>query len=200
MNKLIGISGFARAGKDTFCERCSNILLKYGLKSKQFSFANALKAELDNLLLNHTGISAFTEDDEQKKIIRPLLVTYGTEVRRKLNPECWIQSINSKVEESLKEGYYVFISDVRFLNEASWIQDTGGLLFNIQRDDIGPANKDEQEQYNLFRSMVDYTISWPSFGHNHIEECDAYIYRLLDSQNSSNITFPKQFLEIFANS
>jgi hypothetical protein len=200
MNNLIGISGFARAGKDTFCERCSDILLKYGLKSRQFSFANALKNELNDLLLDNIGISAFTEDNEEKKIIRPLLVTYGTEVRRKLNPACWIESISSKVEESLKEGYYVFISDVRFLNEASWIQDSGGLLFNIQRDGIGPANKDEQEQYNLFRSMVDYTISWPSFGYNHIQECDPYIYRLIDSKNPSKVRFPKQFLEIFANS
>ena len=41
MNKLIGVSGFARSGKDTFYERCSIALKSYGAKSIRLSFADA---------------------------------------------------------------------------------------------------------------------------------------------------------------
>lgn len=190
MNKLIGVSGFARSGKDTFYERCSLALNCFGGKSIRFSFADALKSEVDSLLMEHVGISAFTEKDSDKEIIRPLLVTYGTDIRRKLNPDCWIESISGKVEDYLSQGYFVFITDVRFLNEAEWVKSQSGYLFNINREGVGAANKDEKLQLKLFKHLIDYKVTWPTFGAGDLHSCDEFISPLF-SKSSSVDFFPK---------
>ena len=174
-NKLIGISGFARCGKDTFYECCSLILSSRGKESEGYSFAYALKDELNDLLIKYTGVSAFTEDNNEKDLIRPLLVTYGTQIRRKINHNCWIEKIEAKVERELSAGKYVFIRDVRFLNEAEWIKSKGGLLINMSREGVGPANTDESEQYELFKHLIDYKISWPTFGEDFSKNCTNHV-------------------------
>ncbi|MBT7438095.1 MAG: hypothetical protein HN786_05680 [Cellvibrionales bacterium] len=174
-NKLIGISGFARSGKDTFYQCCKEVITDSSDSVVRYSFADALKEELDDLLLKHTGISAFATKDSEKKIIRPLLVTYGTEIRRKLNPNCWIDKINFGVDYNLQNDKYVFITDVRFLNEAQWVKSKGGVLINMHREGIGPANKDESEQYELFKSLIDYKISWPTFDKDFPSKCAGHI-------------------------
>ena len=55
------------------------------------NFADALKEECDELLGKYTDISAFTENNSEKKLVRPLLVTWGTSIRRKLDENCWIK-------------------------------------------------------------------------------------------------------------
>lgn len=190
INKLIGVSGFARSGKDTFYERCALALNCFGVKSIRFSFADALKSEVDSLLMEHVGISAFTEKDSDKEIIRPLLVTYGTDIRRKLNPDCWIESISKKVEDYLSQGYFVFITDVRFLNEAEWVKSQSGYLFNINREGVGAANKDEKLQLKLFKHLIDYKVTWPTFGAEDLHSCDKVISPLF-SKSSSVDFFPK---------
>ncbi|NDB30745.1 hypothetical protein EB151_14500 [archaeon] len=193
MNNLIGISGFARSGKDTFYRSCSSLLSSRGESVKRYSFADALKQELDSVLIKYTGISAFTEKDEEKNIIRPLLVTYGTEVRRKLNPNCWIDKINLGVDFHLQSGDYVFITDVRFLNEAEWIKSKGGKLINIKRDEVGAANKDEINQYNLFNHLIDHSISWPNFDEENIFKLDVYACVFLD-KFFPNLNFSKKLV------
>ena len=74
--RLIGICGVARSGKDTLAE----IILNHKGGGKILSIADALKRDLDPLLKKRIGHSAFSEDPAIKKIIRPLLVCYGTEV------------------------------------------------------------------------------------------------------------------------
>ena len=84
--KILGISGLARSGKDSFYELCKPFLDKEGVKHRRMAFADELKEEADLILSKYVGISAFTENAEEKKVIRPLLVTYGTHIRRKINP------------------------------------------------------------------------------------------------------------------
>ena len=95
MKKLIGIAGYARSGKDTFFARSAKYLNDNGFEAKRYAFADALKSEVDSLLTEHTGLSAFTEKDSEKEIVRPLLVTYGTEIRRKLS----VMGEKLKIEE-----------------------------------------------------------------------------------------------------
>jgi hypothetical protein len=184
-NKLIGISGFARSGKDTFYECCTKVLTDSKNSAKRYSFADALKEELDDLLLKYTGISAFATKDSEKEIIRPLLVTYGTEIRRKLNPNCWIEKINFAVDYNLQNNDYVFITDVRFLNEAEWVKSKGGILINMNREGIGPANNDESTQYELFKNLIDYKISWPTFDKDFPSKCVEHILQsgILEESN-----------------
>ena len=161
MNKLIGISGFATSGKDTLFKESSLFLNSLGKNASRFAFADELKAECDEFLLNNVGISAFTKNPVEKEIIRPFLVTYGTDLRRRLDPSCWIKKISQKVSIESKQSF-VFVTDVRFLNEAQWILDSGGFLVHVSRSGIGPANGDEHKEFLKYKKLIDLHIKWPS--------------------------------------
>ena len=75
--KLIGVGGYARAGKDMFVKIASKILSDNGYKTKKFAFADELKHDLDPWLCEKYGISAWTTNDAEKALIRPILVAHG---------------------------------------------------------------------------------------------------------------------------
>lgn len=179
MKKLIGITGFARSGKDTFYQRAAGLLSKEGHSSTRIAFADALKNELNELLTTHTGISAFTEEDKDKELIRPLLVTYGTHIRRHLNQNCWIEKVQPRVMHHLNEDDYVFITDVRYENEAQWITSQQGTLVSISRYGIKPANHEEHKQSIRMKKYIKYNIDWPTFGDENIHECDSQVLPFL---------------------
>lgn len=160
---IIGISGPARSGKDTLGDQFISILSEWGLKCEKASFANQLKNETDDFLKKTIGISSFTQDDDEKKIIRPFLVTWGTHVRRKLNPDVWIDSIKNQ----LSDDKITIISDVRFQNELDWVKDNGGYTVFVDRYTpqgtlVQPANKDEEEHTMKLRSQCDHSFTWDS--------------------------------------
>lgn len=163
MNNIIGVTGFARSGKDTFYQESSKLLSK--AKCFRYAFADALKHESDDFLKKHVGISAFTEDPVDKELIRPFLVTYGTQLRRKLDPNCWISRVESMIDENHinSSENFIFITDVRFENEAQWVKSIGGTIVKVTRDGVKPANKDEHTQSALIEKYVDLRIIWPTY-------------------------------------
>jgi len=159
--KIIGISGAARSGKDTFADCLIDILNQNGIKAKKMSFANQLKLEVRDFLRQTIGIDAFTQDDEEKKIIRPFLVTWGTEVRRKQNPNIWIES----VEKQLQDDCVNIITDVRFENEMDWLKEKEGYSVFISRQlkdgsVVPPANETEKENNQSLINRSDFQLSW----------------------------------------
>jgi hypothetical protein len=164
MSKLIGVTGFARSGKDTFFSCGKKYLNSINKTSARYAFADVLKSECDPLTLQYSGISCFTSNDSEKALIRPLLVAYGTHLRRQINPNCWIDRIRDDVSASLSANHYVFITDVRFKNEAEWILSDGGVVINVCREGIGAANPDELEQSQLINPLLASTLTWPSYG------------------------------------
>ena len=97
---IIGISGYARTGKDTFGISLQRILKTYKINCELIAFANVLKEDLDGFLLDKFNISAFTKKDEEKFLIRPMLVAYG-ESKRNQSPNYWIEQIEEKVKNKL---------------------------------------------------------------------------------------------------
>ena len=71
--KIIGISGFARSGKDLFTTVAQSVLKEHGLKTERYALAYELKNDLKDLIKTKVGIDVFTENTEEKNIIRPLL-------------------------------------------------------------------------------------------------------------------------------
>lgn len=163
MNKIIGVTGFARSGKDTFFQESSKILSK--AKCYRYAFADALKDESDDFLKRNVGISAFTENDKDKELIRPFLVTYGTHLRRKLNPNCWIEKVEKLIDDNHQDSKdnFIFITDVRFENEAQWIKSIGGIITKVTRDNVKAANEEEHIQSALIEKHVDLHIIWPTY-------------------------------------
>lgn len=173
--KIIGISGPARSGKDTLGDNFLEILQEWGIKCNKQSFANQLRIETDDFLQKTLGISAFTQKDEEKNIIRPFLVTWGTHVRRKLDPDIWIKS----VEKSLTDDSVTIISDVRFENEFQWIKDMGGYCVFVDRYTpqgklVPAANQDEEEHTMKLRAKCDHSFAWDTISNDQWLVAIAY--------------------------
>tara|TARA_R110001583_G_scaffold8965_30_gene42430 strand:+ start:1554 stop:2117 length:564 start_codon:yes stop_codon:yes gene_type:complete len=179
MSNLIGVTGFARSGKDTFFSCGSKYLKTFNKTSVRYAFADVLKSECDPLTLKYSGISCFTSNNREKALIRPLLVAYGTHLRRQLNPNCWIDRIKDNVQASLDAQNFVFITDVRFENEAQWILLQGGSLINVEREGVKAANPDEAEQSALIKPLISASLKWPTFGDEGLSRGDVPVATIL---------------------
>lgn len=157
---MFGISGHARTGKDTFGEYFVKILKRYGIKAKTYALATQLKVDIDFLTQNDFGISAFTKNDSEKYIIRPLLVGYG-ESWRKANPDHWLEILDSNLEPRTLP----IITDIRYENEAYYVLENQGFLLNINRalpdgNFINAANKQEETNHPLVLSKCHFNLCW----------------------------------------
>lgn len=140
--RLIGLSGFARSGKDTAF---------FALWDRGFvrrAFADALKADvrasLDRSLVTAGLAESETQlfGDDYKERFRPLLVEYGRAMRL-LVKDYWIKRLARDNFEVLQKES-VGITDVRYANEADWIHEQGGKVILIQRPGVGAANSEEE--------------------------------------------------------
>ena len=175
MYSILGISGVARVGKDTLFTCIKEINKE--INFTRMAFADELKRESDEFLMKNVGISAFTEDEDEKKIIRPFLVTYGTHVRRKLDKACWIKRIEKTMYSKRQSNQCFVITDVRFANEAEWIKLKGGKVIHLSRNGVLPANDDERINDPVLKSMADFKIKLPTFNENLIGSIKSEICR-----------------------
>jgi len=143
--KVIGISGYARAGKNTFVEIARNILTKNNYRVIRFAFADKLKAEVLGMLrqnefkLNITNLSA-----EEKEKVRPLFVFWGCQRRYESEGGLyWVNEVDNQLRKIIDdainggespERIVALIEDTRFPNEAKWIQeDWDGVVIHLKK-------------------------------------------------------------------
>ena len=172
---IIGISGVGRVGKDTFFKAvCS---ASPNNKYLRMAFADELKEECDEFLRKNINISAFTEDPNEKALIRPFLVTYGSHIRRKLNKYCWVEKVENKISKIKDPSVTVFITDVRYENEMRWVSEKmGGRNIYLNRDGVTPANHEEKLNDPALRSLADVLIDMPNFKEDTLPyECSKYV-------------------------
>lgn len=181
IGKVIGLCGLARCGKDSFFEVSKGILEGDGIEVERFAFADSLKQECDEILNKYVGISAFTESSSEKQIIRPLLVTYGTHIRRRLNQNCWIEKINDKVTKSVSKNKVVFITDVRFENEIDWIHNLNGNSIHITRENNQAPNKEELENDPILKNKSTQSIYWKNFDSIKSKDISNIVNNILSS-------------------
>ena len=167
--KIIGIGGNARPGKDTLGSYFVKILADQGIKAKTYSFANELKKSVDDFLIREIGISAFTEDEGEKKIIRPFLVFWGTDIMRKINDNVWVE----KIEPLMYDSHVNIITDLRFINELNWIKEHKGLSVLIKREGIEPANEYEKTNNEKISQEVDSNFEMGNFKDEKLVELMA---------------------------
>lgn len=122
--KLFGITGRARSGKDTLV----NTLLSAGYDVGRVAFADALKEEV----CAATGVSLLALE-QHKELYRPLLQWWGTEFRRGQDQDYWIKRVAARLPWSTDD--VVFVTDVRFENEADFIRRMGGTIIRVVRVD-----------------------------------------------------------------
>ena len=129
MADLIAFAGYAREGKDAAAQR----LIASGWK--RCAFGDIIKRQLDPLINHHLGFSAFTEDDTQKKQIRPILEQWGEVnydgVMREFFETLPARAVNTRL--------------VRLREAKEWMW-RGGIILRIRRPGIEPATDWERDR------------------------------------------------------
>jgi hypothetical protein len=143
--EIIGISGWARAGKDTaadhLVEQQDFIKMSFAAPMKEALYKLNPRIIVDGVMgvpLN-VGVDVYGWDGlkEHGPEIRELLQRFGTEVGRQTwGEDFWVDAAINKIQDGTK----VVFADVRFPNEADAIKKMGGEVWRINRAGVGPAN------------------------------------------------------------
>jgi hypothetical protein len=155
---IIGISGYARSGKDLFTSVAQKILKEHNIKSEKFALAYELKNDLKSLIKTKVGIDVFTDDTQEKSIIRPLLVAYGDVMRKTSEGKYWTGKIENRIANS--KANVVFITDIRYdvypEDECTWLQNKQcGKLIHITKFKQGPVPTGKRFSKNKIVKIYD---------------------------------------------
>lgn len=133
---IVGVSGRAGAGKDTFADFfMENVLDIHKIQFHKYSFAKPIK-DAGTAMFGWNDRHAYGDlkevvDDELGFSPRKFYQLLGTEFGRKmLNEDLWLILAHRFVQEKR----CVIIPDVRFENEVQFIKDNNGLLVYIDRE------------------------------------------------------------------
>lgn len=153
MTILIGVTGRARVGKDSFASAC----VKRGFV--RLAFADALKVA--TAYLAHEDAQLFFDDvtkEEHCEVLgmtrRRALQNVGKALREAVGPDIWINRALSDWDRRGKPD--TVISDVRYENEADAIRRLGGTVVRINRAGAGLAG--EAGQHESEKPLPDYLI------------------------------------------
>lgn len=143
---MIGLSGYARSGKDTVAK-----ILVENHGFQKIGFADALR---EVLLRVDPTVDWMLGDDEPFRIsdaldegswetakdtrpeVRRLLQQLGVAVRDLVDPDAWVKALTRQLEP----GKRYVINDVRFPNELAAVHELGGTTVRIHRPGYGPVN------------------------------------------------------------
>lgn len=151
--RIIGLTGYAQSGKDSVGRY---LIERHGFT--RVSFADSVRESIYTLdPIVHTPVAwrisqlvdligwerAKTEHAE----VRRLLQVMGTEVGRMLfGNNVWVDIADRK--RQIISGPVVF-TDVRFENEADYVQLNGGSVWWVYRAGVGPINAHVSDQIDF---------------------------------------------------
>ena len=151
----------ARVGKDTFADNLIKRLSQYSISSTKVAFADVLKQDLREFLLAKAQIDPYTNNEEDKKQLRPLLVEYGKLMRSLSQGAHWIKLVEEKIEKNAESNIISVISDLRYANEASWINEKStGVTIHLSRLGVPPANEEEKQNDPITKSLCQHHLNW----------------------------------------
>lgn len=158
---LIGLCGAPGCGKDTLAEQ----FVSHDVY-EQYRMADPIK----NMLRQFHIRPDVWEDHSAKESVIPwlgksprfLAQTLGTEWGRELiHPDIWVKLAQGRwhVVDAGAEGRMV-VSDIRFENEAAWINEAGGILVKIERPghDHEADNAKHSSEAGIASKYIDLTI------------------------------------------
>lgn len=172
---IIGLCGYKGTGKSTAAEYLEN---EYGFV--RVNFKDGLVQEITERFpilleeLKKTYTLSSIEDLFRIKppLMRALMQEYGTDVRRKDDPDYWV---NQWVSSVIGGEDNIVTDDVRFLNELTALGDMSGVLIRITRPDVttGGEHVSEREQEGF---VEDFTITGVPGSHKEIfKQIDSII-------------------------
>ena len=144
---LIGLTG--GAGKSTVAR-----YLEDEVAFVQLAFADPI-VDMIGALFNAAGVDGAWMVERALKeqpttlgfSYRRLAQTLGTEWGRTLAPDFWLRVAAQRLDKPHLQGESIVISDVRFPNEAAWLQARGGHLVRVVREFSPPVRPHVSEQH-----------------------------------------------------
>jgi hypothetical protein len=180
---ILGLSGYARSGKDTIAEY---LVEKYGFV--RMGFADPMREAIARLdpWIDFAGLRIplsealrITDWDglkEESNEIRPLLQRMGTEVGREMfGEDIWVNYLISKAHQHDR----VVVSDVRFENEARAIHRSFGSVWRIDRPGVEAAN-DHVSEHDLDEFPFDIYITNAHTKEHLYDAVDMLIGNVID--------------------
>jgi hypothetical protein len=173
---IIGLSGYARSGKDTVAQ-----LLCLNHNFKRLSFADPMRKAiltLDPKVDESTRVSHLVDDNgweiaKQNPEVRRLLQVFGTDVGRNMfGDNVWIDMAFKNIDRDSR----VVIADVRFPNEAKAIKDRGGTVIRINRHNHSAVNAHKSEI-----AMDNYMFDHVVYNDGTLDDLAENIFMLMRS-------------------
>ena len=133
MRLIVGITGAARSGKDSIGAWAA------ARGAHRDWFARPIKEALDAMFGLTWEVWENPELKEAKipalgKSPRELAQLLGTEWGRELvHQDCWVIALGLRTSTAQTRDRALFIPDVRFENEATWIRAQGGIILHVRR-------------------------------------------------------------------
>ncbi|MGW6600563.1 deoxynucleotide monophosphate kinase family protein [Streptomyces sp. NPDC055036] len=164
---LIGLSGYARSGKDTAAQALADRgWRRAAFADKLREFLLALDPLLPALhghggqpfrLRRYVEAWGWERAKDEHPEVRALLQRAGTEAgRRVLGANVWVNALFEEHEDAPA----LVVSDVRFPNEAQAISDRGGVVIRVERPGYGPR----RNEYGVIHESETALDNW-SFDH-----------------------------------
>lgn len=169
---VIGVSGKARSGKDTFAEMLSKELNKEAFPPYvMMAFAHELKTRCQAAFdLSYEQLWGDEKEEQDKRYPRPwhdpkegfwtareIMQEYGA-FYRSIDSQFWIKNLFRVAEQ--KEYKNVIITDVRYRNEADYILEHGGVVLRVERENKDSVHNEshpseiELDDYKKFTFTV----------------------------------------------
>ena len=184
---IIGITGVARSGKDTFTAIAKELLKEKGFSVSHHALANELKRDCEQFLQDNCGVDVWTQDTDIKDKFRPFLLWYGDYQRKLTNGRYWIDKVSKVIENDNNQIHIV--SDVRYkfydFDESDWIKSyPKGYLVHIERVSNGetvvfPPNDHEKRNDPKMKEAANIRVEW-----QNVTDCRTQHPTLIDSVNT----------------
>ncbi len=138
--KLVGLSGYARSGKDTVA---AFLVAEYGYRKIAFAdrLRNFVLALFPSVAEAVNAVGGDWDKAKEDPEVRRMLQGVGIAARNHIGLDVWITAALRSVHESER----IVVSDVRFVNEADALAARGGALFRIERPGTKPINSHASE-------------------------------------------------------
>ena len=163
---IVSYSGRAGAGKDTIADAVADRIqsiansIDIPFQHAKVSFATSLKRAAS--IIFNIPLEWFNDREKKERIVpfwnmtpREMAQQLGTEACREgIRDDIWLKSLESQMVDwrhnfgiSSSTFFLFSIPDCRFDNEAQWVKEFGGMLFQVNRDTLtrisGAGHKSE---------------------------------------------------------
>lgn len=146
---IVNVFSFARPLK----EICIQLL---GLDRDLVYGTDQDKSQLSGLSWEDMPGYDYTPGEHREMTIREVLQFVGTEIFRKIKPNCWTDTLINQIKEI--NVPISLICDCRFQNEVEAVKNAGGYVIKLTKGLTGDGHASEKDIENIDPKLIDFIL------------------------------------------